>query len=83
MAADGGVYLQYFAKGRMIGLVGSIQTRDWTDNEGRKRYATEVIVDEAYFTESKGSSEGGTGAQRAAVAAERPAATDAASAAGL
>lgn len=43
----------YFAKGRMIGLVGSIQTRDWTDADGRKRYATEVIVDEAYFTESK------------------------------
>ena len=49
----------YFAKGRMIGLVGSIQTRDWTDNEGRKRYATEVIVDEAYFTESKAASDGG------------------------
>lgn len=48
----------YFAKGRMLGVVGSIQTRDWTDNDGRKRYATEVIVDEAYFTESKGSSEG-------------------------
>ena len=48
----------YFAKGRMIGLVGSIQTRDWTDNEGKKRYATEVIVDEAYFTESKGSGDG-------------------------
>lgn len=45
----------YFAKGRMIGLVGSIQTRDWTDGDGRKRYATEVIVDEAYFTESKAS----------------------------
>lgn len=43
----------YFAKGRMIGLVGALQTRDWTDNEGRKRYATEVIVDEAYFTEGK------------------------------
>ena len=43
----------------MIGLIGSIQTRDWTDNEGKKRYATEVIVDEAYFTESKGSSDGG------------------------
>lgn len=51
----------YFAKGRMIGLVGSIQTRDWTDNEGRKRYATEVVVDEAYFTESKA---GGDGAGR-------------------
>ena len=48
----------YFAKGRMIGLVGSIQTRYWTDNEGRKRYATEVIVDEAYFTESKSDSDG-------------------------
>lgn len=45
----------YFAKGRMIGLVGSIQTRSWTDNEGRKRSATEVVVDEAYFTESKAS----------------------------
>ena len=48
----------YFAKGRMIGVVGSIQTRDWTDNEGKKRYATEVIVEEAYFTESKGASDG-------------------------
>lgn len=37
----------------MIGLVGSIQTRDWTDADGRKRYATEIIADEAYFTESK------------------------------
>lgn len=50
---------KYFAKGRMIGVVGSIQTRDWTDNEGRKRYATEVIVDEAYFTESKSASSQG------------------------
>ena len=48
----------YFAKGRMIGVIGSIQTRDWTDNEGKKRYATEVIVDEAYFTESKGTNDG-------------------------
>ena len=47
----------YFAKGRMIGVIGSIQTRDWTDNEGKKRYATEVIVDEAYFTESKSGSD--------------------------
>lgn len=45
----------YFTKGRFIGVVGSIQTRDWTDQNGNKRYATEVIVDEAYFTESKAS----------------------------
>ncbi len=46
----------YFSKGRFIGVVGSIQTRDWTDQNGNKRYATEVIVDEAYFTEGKQSS---------------------------
>ena len=48
---------KYFTKGRMIGLIGSIQTRTWDDKEGKKQYSTEVIVDEAYFTESKGSSQ--------------------------
>lgn len=36
-----------------IALEGSIQTRSWDDNEGNKRYATEVIVDHAEFCESK------------------------------
>lgn len=49
---------RYFAKGRMIGVVGSIQTRSWDDQEGNRRYATEVRVDEAYFTESKPQSQG-------------------------
>lgn len=43
----------YFTKGRMIGVVGSIQTRTYDDAEGKKRYVTEVVVDEAYFVESK------------------------------
>jgi single-strand DNA-binding protein len=34
--------------------VGSIQTRTWTDQQGQKRYATEVVADEAYFVDSKG-----------------------------
>lgn len=56
----------YFTKGRFIGVVGSIQTRDWTDQNGNRRYATEVIVDEAYFTESKASaSSSAAPAQRA------------------
>lgn len=50
---------KYFTKGRMLGLIGSIQTRTWTDSENNKRYATEVLVDEAYFTESKGSGNSG------------------------
>ena len=44
---------KYFQKGSMIAVVGRIQTRTWEDNEGKKRYITEVIADEAYFTGSK------------------------------
>jgi single-strand DNA-binding protein len=43
----------YFVKGSSICIVGSLQKREWTDNKGQKRYATEVIADEAYFVESK------------------------------
>ena len=43
----------YFTKGQLMALSGSIQVRTWDDNEGHKRYATEVIADEVYFAESK------------------------------
>ena len=48
---------KYFQKGSMIAVVGRIQTRTWEDNEGKKRYITEVIADEAYFTGSKSKTE--------------------------
>lgn len=48
---------RYFKKGSSICVVGSIQTRTWTDTNNQKRYATEVIVDEAMFVDSK--SDGG------------------------
>lgn len=41
----------YFKKGSSICIVGNIQTRSWDDKNG-KRYATEVIADEAYFADS-------------------------------
>ena len=44
---------KYFRKGNAICICGSLQTRSWTDNNGNKRYATEVIADEASFVESK------------------------------
>lgn len=50
---------KYFEKGSMIAVTGSIQTRTWDGNDGKKQYATEVIVNEAYFTGSK--SENSTG----------------------
>lgn len=47
------VISKYFSKGSSICVVGTIQTRSWTDKNGGKRYATEVIADEAYFVDSK------------------------------
>ena len=44
---------RYFHKGSSLCVTGSIQTRTWNDQQGNKRYATEVIVDEAYFVDSK------------------------------
>lgn len=44
---------RYFHKGSSICVTGSLQTRTWTDNNNQKRYATEVIVDEAHFVDSK------------------------------
>ncbi len=43
----------HFAKGASICIVGELQTRQWTDQAGQKRYATEVRVDEAKFVDSK------------------------------
>lgn len=44
---------KYFRKGQMVAVVGRIETRNWTDQEGKKHYVTEVIGEEAYFAEGK------------------------------
>ena len=33
---------EYLRKGRQVYVEGSLQTREWTDREGNKRYTTEV-----------------------------------------
>ena len=50
---------KYFAKGRMIVVDGRLEMRDWTDKEGNKRTSAEVIVDNAYFGDSKRDGDGG------------------------
>lgn len=40
---------RYFKKGNSILVCGQLQTRTWTDNQGQKRYATEVVADEVTF----------------------------------
>lgn len=48
---------KYFDKGNAICITGSIQTRSWETPKGEKRYATEVVVDEAYFVDGKQAAE--------------------------
>lgn len=48
---------KYFRKGQLISVQGSIQTRSYTDKDGNKRTAFEVVADNVHFTESKRSSE--------------------------
>ena len=45
---------KYFRKGAAICVTGSIQTSTWTDQQGQKRYSTEVVVDEAMFVDARG-----------------------------
>lgn len=44
---------KYFSKGRMAVVAGRLQIRPWTDKDGNKRRSAEVIVDSAYFGDSK------------------------------
>lgn len=47
----------HFKKGSSIMVVGSLQVRSWNDNNGNKRYATEVLVDRVYFVDSRSTVE--------------------------
>lgn len=44
---------KYFGKGKLIAVTGRMQTRVWTDDEGNRHKATEVVVDNAFFTGEK------------------------------
>ena len=44
---------KYFSKGSSICVTGAIQIRSWQDQNGGKRFATELVVDEAYFVDGK------------------------------
>ena len=49
---------KYFKKGQQVAVVGRIQTRTWEDQQGQKRYVTEVVAEETYFADSKRDSQG-------------------------
>ena len=50
---------RFFTKGRMAVVEGRLQMRDWTDKDGNKRVAAEVVADNVYFGDSKRDSQSG------------------------
>ena len=50
---------RYFTKGRMAVVEGRLQMRDYTDREGNKRTAAEVVADNVYFGDSRRDGDGG------------------------
>ena len=44
---------KYYKKGQMVSIVGRLQVRSWEDQNGQKRWSTDVVVEEQYFAESK------------------------------
>jgi single-strand DNA-binding protein len=47
---------KFFVKGSSILVEGELQTRKWKDNQGNDRNATEVIVSQVHFVDSKNES---------------------------
>ncbi len=45
----GEIIAQYCKKGKLIGVDGRLQQRSWDDNEGKKRYKVEVVVENFQF----------------------------------
>ena len=50
---------RFLTKGRLAVVEGKLQTRDYTDRDGNRRYATEVVADNVYFGDSRRDGEGG------------------------
>ena len=40
---------EYLSKGRQVYIEGRIQTRDWEDRDGNKRYTTEIVATDVQF----------------------------------
>jgi len=52
----------YLTKGKQVYVEGRLQTRSYTDKDGNKRYATEVVAEEVMLLGGRGEGgEGGAG----------------------
>jgi single-strand DNA-binding protein len=53
---------QYLSKGRTVYIEGRIQTREWEDKDGNKRYTTEINANTVNFIGPRTDGGGGGGA---------------------
>jgi single-strand DNA-binding protein len=44
---------EYLSKGRQVAIEGKLQTREWKDKEGGKRFTTEIVASHVEFLGSK------------------------------
>lgn len=44
---------KYFKKGQQVLVEGYLRNNSWTDQQGNKRYADEIHVEQVYFADSK------------------------------
>jgi single-strand DNA-binding protein len=64
---------QLLKKGIKVYVEGRLQTRDWLDKDGTKRYKTEIVVDDMIILTAKKASEAGMGDEDLAPEAEKQA----------
>jgi len=55
---------QYLTKGREVLIEGSLRTRQWQDQQGQKRWTTEIVCQNMRFVGGRGAG-AGPGAERA------------------
>ena len=48
---------EYLSKGKQVYIEGRIQTRDWEDKDGIKRYTTEIVANQMLMLGSRDSGE--------------------------
>jgi len=61
---------QYLTKGKLVYIEGSLQTREWDDQDGNKRKTTEIRARDLVMLSGAGDGAGGGGQRRAATAGD-------------
>lgn len=53
---------KYLSKGRQVFVEGRLQTRSWEDNQGQKKYTTEIVATNIQFLGAQGNASDSVGA---------------------